>query len=475
MEKLIGRKNETDKLSSYMQSDRSEFIAIYGRRRVGKTFLVRSFFKDKFDFYATGIIEGNKSEEMEAFHVALLKYGYVGPRAKTWIEAFMQLADLLEKKNANKKKRLVVFIDELPCFDTQNSGFVHALDFFWNSRGSWMDNIMFIICGSATSWMIRNVVNNRGGLHNRLTHEIHLTPFTLRQTELYIRSKKVQWDRLSILQIYMALGGIPYYLNMLDVTKSATENIDMLFFSDEAKLKTEYNLLYQSLYRNPDEYMEVIDLLATNKTGLTRKEIAENLKVHDNGHLGKILEDLVSCDFLRLYRNGTKQNSGIYQLMDFYTMFYHQFGKRKTSDSHYWSSLTETPTQNTWYGLAYERVCLYHFRQIIYALRLDAIHTEFYSWRSRESVPAAQIDMIIDRSDGIIDLCEVKYSKNEYALAKSEYEKILNREMAFNTETKCKKGIHIVLVSTFGVKRNKYSSIAQHFISLNDLFEDVYY
>lgn len=470
MEKIVGRDKEMGMLAEYMRSGRPEFVAVYGRRRVGKTFLVRSFFKDRFAFYATGIIDGDRLEEMEAFHTALVAYGYKGPKAKTWIEAFVALADLLKKKNRNKGKRLVVFIDELPCFDTPNSGFVHALDFFWNSRGSWMDNIMFVICGSATSWMIRNVVHNRGGLHNRLTHHIHLRPFTLAQTEQYFRSRKLRWSRMMVLQAYMAVGGVPYYLSLIDATLGVPDNIDRLFFGEEALLKDEYRQLYKSLYRNPENYMEIITLLANHHEGLTRKEIAEKLNVISNGHLTDMLDDLVHCDFLRLYRVGTKQRGGIYQLTDLFTLFYLKHQRQMNGDAHYWRNTLNTPKQNIWYGLVYENVCLLHQRQVITALHLDSIHTDFYTWRSKESSPAVQIDMVIDRADGIVNIVEIKYSKDLYTLKKSEYDKIAHREAAFREETNTKKGVQIVMISTNGMVKNVYANEVSNILNINDLF-----
>lgn len=300
MEKIIGREKEMGKLSDYMESGRSEFVAIYGRRRVGKTFLIRSFFKDKFNFYATGIIDGSMEEELEAFHLALVRYGYKGTKAASWIQAFNNLASLLERKNRNRQHRLVVFIDELPCFDTKRSGFLHALDLFWNSRASWIDNIYFVVCGSATSWMMRNIVNNKAGLHKRTTHTIHLRPFTLGQTEEYLVSRKFHWPRLAILQSYMVLGGVPYYLSLLDAKKNVPDNIDSLFFSSEAELEGEFQRLFKSLFKSADTYMEIIRLLSTNRDGFTRREIAEKLDVSDNGALGDMLEDLEQCDFITL-------------------------------------------------------------------------------------------------------------------------------------------------------------------------------
>ena len=470
MDKIIGRQEEFTKLSKYMDSDRGEFVAVYGRRRVGKTFLIRQYFNDEFDFYVSGIIDGSRDEQMAAFNEALVTYGHQGPKAQTWMDAFAYLAALLQAKK-NNGKRLVVFIDELPCFDTPNARFVHALGHFWNSQGSWINNIFFVVCGSATSWMIKNVIDNHGGLHNRITHEIHLRPFDLRDTEDYLISRGMRWNRLSVVQIYMALGGIPYYLGMLDKTMSVAENIDALFFSDDAELRKEYQRLFKSLFKDPENYIALINAFADCKQGLTRKEIAALPQFKDNGHLSEMLDNLVNCDFLRLYNNGTKQNCGIYQLTDFYTLFYNKFCKKRTTDDHYWRNHIDTTMMNSWHGLAYERVCMYHFRNIIRALRLDAIHTEFYSWKSRHGQPGAQIDMVIDRSDNVMTICEVKYSKGDYLLNKSEYEKILNRISSFSEEQKGRKAIQPVLITTFKLKQNEYSDIFQRTLSIDDLFE----
>jgi len=471
MEKLIGRAEEQEKLRSYLKSGNAEFITIYGRRRIGKTFLVRSFFKDKFDFYATGIIEGSKEEEMAAFNDALAQYGFQGEKADKWMDLFKNLATLLKKKcEENPKRRIVAFIDELPCFDTYNSGFIHALDYFWNSKASWMDRIFLVVCGSATSWMLHNVINNRGGLYGRTTHEIHLHPFTIGETEVYLKSRGSKLDRLSITQLYMALGGIPYYLRMIDPKQSAADNIDSLFFGESTELRNEYDRLFKSLYKNPTIYMSVIRLLSDNSTGLTRKEIAEKLKIHNNGHLGDVLENLESCDFIRYYRNNGKQVNGIYQLMDFFILFYNKFCRRLSSDHHLWRNTINTPKQNTWYGLTFEKVCLFHYRQILKALKIDAIHTEFYSWRSKESKPAAQIDLVIDRADGIINICEAKYSRARYSIDLKEHNKILNRIDAFCSETKCRKGIQTVLITTNGLADNAYSNVADRTLTLADLF-----
>ena len=468
MEKIIGRELELDLLSKYYSTDRPEFIALYGRRRVGKTFIVRSFFKDKFDFFATGILEGTYEEEMKSFTDSLTEYGYTGPTPGNWLDAFSALAKLIAK--SKRKKRCVIFIDEVSCFDTPNSGFVRALGHFWNKYASRQDNAFLIICGSATSWMTKNVLNNKGGLHNRRTHEIHLHPFNLEKTELYFNSKKAKWSRLSILQAYMMLGGVPYYLSLLDMDESLPANIDNLFFSEDAPLRSEYRRLYRSVFKSPERYMDIIKALSENKTGLTRTEISETVGIESGDGLTEMLKDLVACDFIRSYRNGLKKNGEIYQLMDFYTLFYLQFCANPSTDRNFWKNTLNSPMQNTWYGLSYERVCMAHIQEILQALHLDTIHTEYYSFRSKETSPKVQIDMIIDRSDDFVDIIEIKYSRTKYEMTKEEREKIERRVSRFVNETKTKKGIQTVLITTLGCEQNRNADVCQRFLTLDDLF-----
>ena len=468
MDKIIGRESELELLDKYNKSGKSEFVALYGRRRVGKTSLVRYYFKDKFDFYVTGVLDGTKTDQEDAFYDALVKHGYVGDKPKNWKEALNALGTILEKKK--RKKRCVVFIDELPCFDTEYSGFVKEFGDFWNRMASWYDNIFLMICGSATAWMIRNVIDSKGGLHNRVTHEMHLRPFDLYKTEKYVRARKGKWDRLSILQMYMALGGIPYYFSLVDFSKSAAENIDALFFSQDAELRKEFRRLYTSLYKNPEQYLDIIKVLAISREGMTRDEILKKLKLVSGKNISERLEDLVLCDFVSRQSNGGKVNSGIYRLVDFYTLFYLTFCNSEITDRAYWRHTINTPPQNTWYGLAFERVCLCHIWQIIQSLRLDSMLTKYYSWRSKESVPGAQIDMIIERADGIINICEMKYSKSDYKHDIKDSRSLMNKVDDFVSETKTKKTIQTVLVTTYGLKMGDHADIFQKVLTMNHLF-----
>ena len=470
---IIGRNEELGRLKKYYKSGRAEFIAIYGRRRVGKTYMVNTHFDNNFIFSATGIIGGKKQEELEVFYNSLKDYGYTKKAPKTWMAAFNALKELLTEKIV-RGKRAVIFIDELPCLATPKSGLVKALEHFWNDWASKQKEIMLIVCGSATSWIVRNIINDKGGLHNRITHDIHLFPFKLKETKEYLNKNRFRWSDLTVLQCYMILGGIPYYLSLLDSDKSLAENIDDLFFGPSAILETEYKRLYKSLFSNPERYMSIVKELAKNKKGLTRKELAEKLHIANNGHLSDILEDLVNCDFIRYYNvigKSVKANGGLYQLVDFYSLFYSGFLTKKTTDAHYWSHTLNTPVQNNWFGLAYERVAMAHIPEILAALGVDRILTEYYSWRSTESTKGAQVDLIIDRADNMINLCEVKYSKGEFDIQKAESEKINNRIEAFQRETGTKKGIFVTLITVNGVKENSYSDVVNNVITLADMLK----
>lgn len=472
MVQLIGRENEQGLLKKYIDSNRSEFIAVYGRRRVGKTFLVTETFKDALSFDMTGVIDGDKEDQLVSFNIALKESGYEGKRVTDWYGAFEALKEVVKKVPQNRQA--IIFIDELPCLDTPRSGLVKALDLFWNGWANRQSNVKLIVCGSATTWIVDNIIDNHGGLHNRITHEMHIHPFTLHDTEEYLTTYGFKWNRLAMAQTYMVLGGIPYYLSLLDNALSLPANIDQLFFSRDAELKKEFDRLFKSLFKSPQAYVDIIQLLANNKKGLTRKEISEKLKKETGGHLSKLLVNLENCDFIRKYNVRERKinsNNGIYQLTDFYIQFYHDFCNKHTTDEHFWENSINSPKQNTWYGLAYERLCMAHIPQIKEALGIQRIRTEYYSWRSKESVPAAQVDLIIERADQIISLCEIKYSKGIYSLDAKEEERLRNRITDFAVETKVKEAVQLVLITTYGLKDNAHSTEVNDRVVLDDLFK----
>ena len=473
MKKIIGRTAEIKRLTTAINSKRPEFVALYGRRRVGKTFLVNKFFKDQYAFKMTGVIEGTLQDQFSAFADAMNDYGYDMPvQPKDWMSAFIMLKNALKRRVSNGQQ-CVIFIDELPAMDAETSNVASAVGYFWNSWASMYDNIVLIICGSATSWMISNVIDSRGGLHDRITVEMPIHPFTLKETENYLNDRRFVWNRQLVLQAYMVFGGIPYYLSLLDCDESLAQNVDRLFFSQDTQMRREFRRLFNTLYKKPEKYIDIIRALAGNRKGMTREEIAEKLKCANNGHLGKQLEDLVYCDLVRrniVREKAIKRKDAIYQLCDFFCLFYLTFIGKAEVEPQYWLHHINTPEVNSWMGLAYERICMAHIQQIKQALRIDAISTKAYSWRSKNSSPAAQIDIVIERADRIVNICEVKYCQGEYQLDKEEYEKICKRKNTFVQETGLRHTPWLTMVTTDGLARGRYEEMIQSQVLLNDLF-----
>lgn len=473
MDKIIGREAEIGKLEALTKSPRAEFVALYGRRRVGKTFLINQVFKNQFAFKMTGVIEGSLKDQFTAFKDAMEEFGYALPETpKDWMTAFVMLKNAL-KEVARNGERCIVFIDELPALDAENSNVAGAVGYFWNSWASLQDNVILIICGSATSWMITNVIDSKGGLHDRLTEEMPIHPFTLREVEEYLNANQFVWNRQMMLQAYMIFGGIPYYISLLDNRESLVQNIDRLFFSRDTKMRREFRRLFNTLYKSPERYIEIVKTLAKSRHGMTREQLATALKCANNGHLGNKLEDLVQCDLIRkniVREKEIKSKDAIYQLCDFFSLFYLTFVDRAEVETEYWSHHINTSEVNTWMGLAYERICMAHIPQIKLALRIDGISTLCYSWRSKTTKPAAQIDIIIERSDKIVNICEVKYSQDEYELDKEEYEKINHRRSTFIAETGLRHASWLTMITTEGLKKGMYSGMIQNVVKLDDLF-----
>ena len=474
MDKLIGRKLEQAKLQACMESERSEFVVVYGRRRIGKTFLVRRFFKDNYAFSFVGKHEMRREQQLAEFAKELMCYSHSTfvPQLKNWTEAFDALQRLLETYNIPGKK--VVFFDEMPWMDTPKSDFVSALENFWNGWANMRDDIVLVACGSATSWMVDKLLHNQGGLFNRITQKLYLRPFKLSEMEQYLDEKHFGWNRYQIAQCYMILGGIPFYLTLLNPKLSLLSNIDELFFADaHAMLRTEYNELYSTLFKRPDNYLAVIRMLTERKEGFTRKEISEKTKL-GGAALSKILSDLEQCDFIFSYaRYGNAKNNAIYRIKDFYTLFYYKYVNGiDTKDSLRWTHLSSTPQVSSWQGFSFELLCLLHLDEIKKALGIDRILNDASAWRSKQPEQNTQIDLVIERADHNINLCEMKFSSGMYAIDKGYEQKLRERMSIFQAETMTRCSTRITLVTTYGVLQNKHSGIVNDEVVLDDLFEN---
>ena len=476
---IIGRERELAELQRSMDSDRSEFVIVYGRRRVGKTFLVDNFFHYQYDFSYVGGHRLTKNKQLRNFAKALKKYANMSkqPKFADWDDAFDALESFLDTLPSEKRK--VVFFDEMPWIDTPHSEFVDALEMFWNGWASRRNDIVFIASGSSTSWMVDKLVDNQGGLHGRITNNIYVRPFTLHEVELYLQSRGAAWDRYQILQAYMTIGGIPFYYSLLNVKESLVQNIDRLFFRKNGELQTEFEELYTALFSNSEKYTTVVKLLNGKREGMTREEILSATKM-DSTMLTKVLRNLERCDFIIRYSQfGNKKKGSIFRLVDFYTLFYYRFlEKFNSQDEQWWSHNFQSHAVESWQGLAFELLCLMHLNQIKATLGISGIATEASSWRyvptkgeDTENVRrGAQIDLLIDRADRTINLCEMKFSTTPFRISDAYEQSLRARMEIFRTQVKTTKSLVNTFVTTFGVADGVHRSIVHSEVTMDNLF-----
>lgn len=470
---MVGRKEEKEKLKRAYNSTSAEFVAVYGRRRIGKTFLVKETFKNNFTFQYSGIFNVPNQVQLKEFYESMVKQGLGEARVpKDWFEAFHLLETLIEK---SRNARKVIFIDELPWMDRKNSHFLQAFEHFWNGWASFRDDILLIICGSASSWIINKIFRQKGGLYNRVTHRIHLKQFTLSECEEMAKSLRLPASRNHIMETYMIIGGVPYYWTLFDPKKSMDRNVNDIFFKEGGELNNEFSYIYSSMFGSPEKYIKVVEALAGKKAGLTRDEIINKSGLTSNGQLSEILEDLIECGFVRKYCSLNKDvKDALYQLIDFYTLFYYKFlGGAVNVDEDYWVRLRKTPEYSVWCGLAFEKVCLLHTHQIKNALGIGAVMANIFSWsvKANQYHRGAQIDLLIDRADNMIDVCEIKYAPKGYNLNAASLNKIKETMEILSRYVSPRKFIEPVLITSNGVNKNKYSEEIIQQVKADAFFE----
>lgn len=477
---IIGRKYEQQLIKERCESGKAELVAIYGRRRVGKTFLVRKMFDDQFAFSFTGMYEVSRVAQLENFRAALQQYsGQPIPRLKDWFEAFAALRQYLE--TLAPTSQIIIFLDELPWMDTPRSNFISAFGYFWNSWASDQPNLKLFVCGSATTWMLSHLIGDKGGLYGRVSRAIYLAPFTLGETEAFLRDTKgMVLSRQQVLDTYMILGGIPYYLDMLEVGRPLDESIDRLFFAQGAPLANEFEFLFRSLFKDSKNYRRVVEVLSTKMKGMSRKELIEALKLKGGGQLSEILDNLLKCDFIRKYSAiGKSERDALYQLTDLFSLYHLRFvANSNGQDERFWSNMRNDGSRTAWSGYAFEQICFHHIPQIKKTLGISGILSNVHSWACRPFVTAdgsewkgGQIDMLIDRADGVINICEMKYAKEEYVIDANYEQHLRERISSFRAATQTKKSLLQTFVTTYGVKRNIHSGIVASEIKMDDLFE----
>jgi len=483
---LIGRERERADLEELIASDKSEFVAVYGRRRIGKTFLIREVCRYQFAFEHTGLknttigadgqdvpVRDAMRRQLVEFAVSLRRYGRIKKTIpKDWFAAFHLLEELLSSKPEGRK---VVFLDECPWMDTPRSDFLAALDHFWNGWCTMRNDIVLIICGSAASWVVNRIDDDVGGLHNRLSRHVYLRPFTLHECEEFVRVKGVVMSRMQLLECFMILGGVPYYWDLLRRDQGMVQNVDALLFAEGAELRREYDHLYTSLFRNPEPYVAVIRALSRRKCGLRREEIVRAAGVPSNGKLTEMLEVLEQCDFIRAYAApGKGKHDRVFQLIDNFTLFYFRFIEgRENPPPDFWRTFSGTQEACVWRGLAFERVALQHIAQIKRKLGISGVITRQYAWRhfaDGDGDAGAQVDLVIERNDAVTNLCEMKCTAEPFEITDEYDTRLKARRETFLSETGTRNAVHLTLVSANGLKRNANAFDIQSVVTLDDLF-----
>jgi uncharacterized protein len=471
--KLVGRENEIESFKNCLQLSESKLIVVYGRRRVGKTFLIRNMFSSNIVFEISGLHKGTTKSQIKHFSKTLASYGLTSAafaNAKDWLDCFGLLQEYLDSLKYKSKK--VIFIDEMPWFDTPRSQFLTIFENFWNQYCTKRNDLIVVICGSAASWMIKKILKNKGGLHNRVYEKINLRPFNLYETEKFLKTKGIIWDKFAIAQLYLCTGGIPYYLDAIRKGESPVQFINRTFFKKDGFLRLEYDELYTSLFDNSSSHREVIELLAKQSKSIPRDTIVTEINLSSGGTLTNVLEELENAGFISKSVVDVNSKSKVhYKLEDFYTLFYHKY-IAKTSKTNFdnWDKIYASPSWTSWSGLAFERLCFCHINQIKQALNIIAVESEISSWRILDAERGAQIDMIISRADRIDHVVEMKFSKEDYQITK-DYAMILRNKLARYATQNPKRILFLTMITSFGVFKNKYSSeLVQNQIELKQLF-----
>ena len=476
---IVGRKAEIEEIRLRYESKKPEFVAVYGRRRVGKTYLIKEVFKDRFAFQHTGMApykdgsmsKTSKSEQIYAFYLSMVRYGLEGKECpKNWMDAFFMLEQLLEYKYNGERQ--VVFIDELPWMDTPKSGFMAAFENFWNGWCNYHDSIMLVVCGSASGWMTDKLIHDTGGFCRRATDVIKLEPFTLGECEEFYRMRNIRMTRYDIVEGYMAMGGIPYYMNLFMPGMSMAQNIDRLFFDRKAKLKDEFSMLFRSVFAQADLMQDIVRFLSRRHAGYTRDEVARHIGMTSGGTLTHVMSALEESGYVTRYVPfGQTLKNEHYKLSDNFCWFYLHYldGDMEYTDN-YWQSNHLRQSVTAWRGVAFEEVCFYHIGQIKKALGISGVNSRVcqYLVPGSKAQEGMQIDMLIDRDDNVLNMCEMKFTRGEFSVDAHYYDKInarIERLMQCSA-----KSIHTVLVTTAAPSRNEYLSAFQKVVVLDDLF-----
>jgi hypothetical protein len=474
---MVGRKTEIGTMKRLMNSGRSEFLAVTGRRRVGKTFLIDQVLKPKYCFSMTGIQKASQKKQLVNFGVKLREYsgdktlGY----QQSWQLAFLEFKAYLQ--TLNKGDKHVIFIDELPWVATPRSGFVQMLAHLWNDYLSKESHFLLVVCGSATSWIAKNVINDPGGLHNRLTEIIHLPPFNLSETHKLLDNNGIKLSDQEIAKVYMALGGIPHYLNNIKRGESSPVAIERICFSPTGLLRNEYENLYKALFKNAEFYQQIISVLAKHPNGMPNDQILKKLGIKGSGTYHRAIKDLIASDFImETHPYGRKKRGTFYRLIDEFSVFYHRFiAPNRNYSSGIWQQLAASQPYKVWTGYAFESICMRHIDQIKRALGIGSVSTDISSIYvpASDQMNGFQIDLLIDRRDDCINLCEIKFHSGPFTITKEMYHRLIQKRQRFIEYAGIRKQVIYTFITNHGVVQNEYAlEIVDAEITLGDILKE---
>lgn len=469
---LTGRHREVEILNDMLQSTSSELIAIYGRRRVGKTFLIRETYRRNIVFEITGYYKGSMRDQLQNFHTQIIEASSKFSTVKTpdnWFAAFKILEEYLDSLRGKKKK--VVFIDEFPWIATARSKFLTAFEHFWNTYCTKRNDLVVIICGSAASFMINKIIKNKGGLYNRLSCKICLMPFNLNETREFLERKHIRLSHYDIIQLYIALGGIPHYLNKIKKGQSVAQNIDRLCFENNADLAEEFDEVFASLFSNSNVHEKIVRTLSKTRKGITRNELLEQCRFDSGGAYSRSLDELIASGFVNRYSSWTGKKNSLYRLSDEYSLFFLKFIEpNRSMGKGTWLNLQTKHTFKSWSGFAFETICHKHIQQIKKELGIENVYTIHSSWYSEN----AQIDLVIGRDDRIVNICEIKLYNDIFTINKQYYHNLKTKISQFRMNTGSKKNIFLTMITTYGVAENPYSlELVTNSLTMDCLFQKV--
>ena len=306
-----------------------------------------------------------------------------------------------------------------------------------------------------------------------ITCQIFLRPFSLKETELFMNDRDFGWSRKQIAEAQMVFGGLPFFFDLLNPDESLTWNINMLCFNQHALLRNESKKLLEATLKKSPVYNRIMERLSHNYYGMPKAQCQEELGI-PQGTFTRAVDDLVKCGYVHESKdNYIKGHPLRLQLVDPFLLFHYNFLSKNApvQVKSFEVYKADTGKYINWRGHAFEVLCLYHIEQIKKALGISGVNTNEYSWISSKKEGGAQIDLVIERDDGIANLCEEKFTDTAFSISSEYEEDLLNKIELYKQETKTKHATKLVLISVEGIKGSAHTEHITRVLTLDDLFD----